>query len=385
MMRLMMVFGGAVSVVVAAVSAASLDGRTAVAAEEKTAQVEAAPAKMPLPLKVVGTKVLNSQGEPVILRGVNCASLEWTSNGEGHIVESVKVAIRDWKVNHIRLPLSQDRWFGKAPEQQDEGAAYRALVHEIVDLCASQGVYVILDLHWSDAGEWGRSIGQHSMPDVHSVTFWEDCAKAYKNHPAVIFDLYNEPHDVSWDVWLKGGEIKDRPNTRRAGPPRTFEAVGMQKLLDTVRATGAKNVVIAGGLDWSYDFSGILEGRQLSDTSGNGVIYANHAYNNKGDAVETWIAKVEKAAAKLPIIVSEFGGFGSGRRRGGRGGTQDPWLLAVMKALEDHQWAWTAWDFHPRAGPTLISDWNYTPTPSFGVHVKEALRRSAARNTPPGE
>jgi hypothetical protein len=93
---------------------------------------------------------------------------------------------------------------------------------------------------------------------------------------------------------------------------------------------------------------------------------------------------VEKAAEKLPIIVSEFGGgsmgFG-GRRRGGD--TQDPWLLAVMHALEDHQWAWTAWDFHPRAGPTLISDWNYTPTPGFGVHVKQALQRSAARNTPP--
>lgn len=46
---------------------------------------------------------------------------EWTSDGEGHIVESVRVAIDDWRVNHIRLPLSQDRWFGKAPEQSDQG------------------------------------------------------------------------------------------------------------------------------------------------------------------------------------------------------------------------------------------------------------------------
>ena len=159
----------------------------------------------------------------------------------------------------------------------------------------------------------------------------------------------------------------------------------MQKLLDTVRATGAKNVVIVGGLDWSYDFSGILQGRQLSDPQGNGVIYANHAYNNKGDAVETWIAKVAKAAEKLPIIVSEFGGgsMGFGMRRGARGGTQDPWLLAVMQALEDHHWAWTAWDFHPSAGPTLITGWDYTPTPRFGVHVKKALERSNARNRPP--
>ena len=78
------------------------------------------------------------------------------------------------------------------------------------------------------------------------------------NNPAVIYDLYNEPHDVSWDVWQNGGRITDRPNGRKAGPARAYACVGMQTLLDTVRATGAKNVVVAGGLDWAYDFSGIL-------------------------------------------------------------------------------------------------------------------------------
>jgi hypothetical protein len=28
---------------------------------------------------------------------------------------------------------------------------------------------------------------------------------------------------------------------------------------------------------------------------------------------------------------------------------------------------------HPQAGPRLIADWRYTPTPTFGVHVKAAL------------
>ena len=340
---------------------------------------------------MVGTQIQNSKGQPVRLRGVNVASLEWTSNGEGHIVQTVKTAIDDWKVNHIRLPLAQDRWFGKAPEQKDEGRAYRALVKEIVDLCASKGCYIILDLHWSDCGEWGVNIGQHSMPDKNSLAFWKDFAPVYANHPAVLYDLYNEPHDVSWDVWLKGGTVKDRPNTRRGGEPRTFEAVGMQPLLDAVRATGAKNVVIAGGLDWAYDFSGILQGRQLKDPDGNGVIYANHAYNNKGHSVDVWISRMEKAAASLPIIVSEFGGSGGPNRRGRRGGTTakpasspgDDWLLHVMQVIEDHKWSWTAWDLHPQAGPTLISDWKYTPTPDFGVFVKQSLAGNLPRYTPP--
>ncbi len=348
-------------------------------------------AKMPLALKVVGTRILNSKDEPVLLRGVNTASLEWTSNGEGHILQSVKTAIRDWGVNVIRLPLAQDRWFGKAPEQKDEGVAYRALVREIVEACATQSCYVVLDLHWSDCGEWGTNIAQHSMPDQNSVTFWKDCAAAYRNHPAVIYDLYNEPHDVTWDVWLNGGTITDTPNTRRGGSPRTFDAVGMQKLLDTVRGTGAKNLVIAGGLDWAYAFSGILEGRQLADPGGNGVLYANHAYNNKGHSVETWIARMEQAAAKLPVIVAEYGGSGGPRRRAGRFGppagasspTGDDWLLHAMQALQDHHWSWIAWDFHPAAGPTLIAGWDYTPTPDFGVFVKQALAGTLPRYTPP--
>jgi len=342
---------------------------------------------MPLPLKVVGTQILNSKGEPVTLRGVNCASMEWTSDGQGHILPSVKVAIDDWHVNHIRLPLAQDRWFGKAPEQKDEGKAYRALVKEVVDLCASKGCYIILDLHWSDVGEWGQNIGQHSMPDENSLAFWKDIAPVYANHPAVLYDLYNEPHDVSWDIWLNGGTVTDRPN-RRGAAPKTFQAVGMQKLLDTVRATGAKNVIIAGGLNWAYDFDGILDGRQLKDPDGNGVIYANHAYNNKGHPVEVWIARMEKAAARLPVIVSEFGGSGGPNRRVGRSGgaakpSGDDWLLHVLQAIQDHHWSWTAWDFHPQAGPTLISDWNYAPTPDFGVFVRQMLAGTLPRYTPP--
>ena len=369
--------------------AASANLGVAVAAEKTAPVAKAKSSVAPLPLKVKGTQILNSENKPVLLRGVNTACLEWTSDGEGHILETVRVAIDDWKVNIIRLPLSQDRWFGKAPEQNDVCEPYRALVKEIVDLCSSKGCYIMLDLHWSDVNEWGQNIGQHSMPDRNSVIFWKDFAPVYANHPAVLFDLYNEPHDVTWDVWLKGGTIKDRPNSR-GQTAKTFEAVGMQEMLDTVRATGAKNVVVAGGLEWAYDFNGILEGRQLKDTKGNGIIYANHAYDNKRESVFTWIASMEEATAKFPVIVSEFGGSGGPNRRRGWWGQSpstamgDDWLLHVLQAIQDHNWSFTAWDLHPAAGPVLISDWNYMPTPDFGVFVKKLLiDGKLPRYTPP--
>ncbi len=323
-------------------------------------------AKMPLPLKVSGKHVVNSRGERVRLRGVNTAGMEWSSNGEGHILQTIGVAIRDWHVNHIRLPLAQDRWFGKAPDQNDEGRAYQALVKQAVDLCASNGCYIILDLHWSDRGEWGRDIGQHVLPDRNSLAFWKDVAAVYKDHPAVIFDLYNEPHKVSWDVWRDGGKVVEK---EKDGRKVEYEAVGMQAMLDAVRSTGAKNVVIVGGLDWSYDLSGFLKGYQLDDRGGNGIVYANHSYPFKGDSVEKWLAKMEEATKTLPVIVSEFGPPGT---------KEEPWLREVLQALEHNQWDWTAWDMHPAASPCLIQDWKYTPTPFFGQWVKRVLEQRAA-------
>jgi hypothetical protein len=343
---------------------------------------------MLLPLKVKGNQILNSKDQPVLLRGVNIACLEWSSDGEGHILETVRVAIDDWNCNTIRLPLSQDRWFGKAPEQNDQGKAYRALVKQIVDLCSSKGCYIILDLHWSDVNEWGQNIGQHSMPDRNSIIFWKDFAAVYADHPAVIFDLYNEPHHVTWDVWLKGGEINDVPNGPGL-PVKTFEAVGMQEMLDALRSTGAKNVIIAGGLAWAYDFDGILEGRQLKDAGGNGVIYANHAYDHFGESIFVWIANMKEAAAKFPIIISEFGGVGGPNRRKTWWGENpsvaigDDWLLHLLQGIYDNNWSFTAWDMHPSAGPTLIADWNYMPTQDFGVYVKKLLVTGKFGYTPP--
>ena len=95
--------------------------------------------------------------------------------------------------------------------------------------------------------------------------------------------------------------MKDKPNDRRGGPPQTFEAVGMQLLLDTVRATGAKNLV---DRRWTRLGLRLLRhpGRDGSFKilDGNGVIYANHAYNNKGHSVETWIKRMERRPPNCP-------------------------------------------------------------------------------------
>ena len=67
----------------------------------------------PLPLHVAGNKLMTASGERIVLRGVNIPSLEWSAGGD-NILRSIGVAIGDWHANVVRLPLSQDRWFGRA-------------------------------------------------------------------------------------------------------------------------------------------------------------------------------------------------------------------------------------------------------------------------------
>jgi hypothetical protein len=332
-----------------------------------TAPSCAAPHRSAAPaLHVSGNRLLDGKDRPIALRGVDLPGLEWSVTGD-HSLESAEVATQFWNARLIRLPLCEDSWFGKNSGQTDGGAAYRDLVHQIVKAIASRGAYVVLDLHWSDGDRWGTDIGQHKMPDNHSLAFWRSVAGTYANAPSVMFDLYNEPHDISWNVWKNGGTVTD--HSTKDAQDNTYITPGMQALLDTVRSTGARNVVIAGGPGWASDFKGLFAGDALTDPTGNGVMYADHFYPFGDETVDQWESRMELVSAKYPIYVGEFGSDPPG----GHGESGSQWVRHVLSVLDAHDWSWTAWCLHPSATPSLISDWNYTPTSHFGVYVKQAL------------
>lgn len=365
-------------------------------------------------LKVEGNKVVNAAtGELVRLTGVNVPSLEWSSTGE-HIYTSVAEACDNWNANVIRLPLSSARWFGLTKEQKGKGAApYREIVADVVAAAQERGKYVILDCHWSDAGQTeelrkpenintdlvNNTTAQHKMPDEGVKEFWLDIVKVYGNNPAVLFDLYNEPYSVSWDIWRNGGEVTDKA----AGKTVTFRAVGHQELVEAIRDAGAKNVIIAGGLDYAYSLTGIA-GKSGSDKTvyalidqgtggdiskaGYGIVYDTHIYPWKYNK-DKWETAVGCVLDQYPVIVGESGWEKQINE------THD---LSMQKHLKTNSpyWVnellnwideptndkgektgvplnWTVWTFHPNAQPTTFSNWYYEPTPFWGKYVKERL------------
>ena len=325
----------------------------------------------PPALHVDGTHLKDGRGRVVRLQGVNIPSLDWSSTGE-RLTQSIDIAMKDWNANLIRIPLSQDRWFGKVvgTPPSDGGTAYRKVVDSVVRQIASHSGYVLLDLHWSNGGQWGRNIGQHSMPDDNSLLFWKDMASRYANNPVVLFDLYNEPRDVSREVWHRGGNIEERNDDPKRGLRLKYHTPGMQTLLNTVRATGAKNVVVAGGLDWGYDLSGVVNGHALTDTKGSGVLYGTHIYPWKKD----WDTHVTPTIAKHAVFVGEVGTKPWKQGDPPHENVYTPtWASQVISYINRHKLSWTAWSFHTSASPCLLTGWDYKPTNYWGIYVKAAL------------
>lgn len=351
---------------------AALIAQAKVAAEaEKFANVtpEAPnPAKFPQELHVVGNKVLNKDGKEIWLQGVNVVSLEFLVRGD-HALRSMLVAIDDWKSNVIRLPVKDDYWFGKDATQKDGGKAYRELVDAAINIAANRGAYVVLDLH------------RFRAPKRAHAEFWKDTATRYKNHPAVLFNVFNEPHGTSWEVWRNGGFVadKDAPADEdaflspeeKALNAKGFHSVGMQGLIDAVRSTGAKNIIVAGGLDWAYDLSGIAKGFALDDKGGNGIILDTHVYPWKTD----WKNKVLVVADKYPILLGEVGANNKKMTFIPAEGQEDAitWVPRVLGLIQKYKLHWTGWSFHPGASPVMITGWDYTPTPEWGAFAKRAL------------
>lgn len=315
-------------------------------------------------LRTFGTKVFDETGAEVCLRGVNCAGLEWDSANSA-VLPAVLLAADEWKSNIIRLPVSQDRWFGWCPEQKDEDSAgrYRSLVDTIIRELEKRNVYLLLDLHWSDRGDRKVRSGQQKMPDSNSVMFWADAAERYKNSGNVLFGLYNEPHDVGWDIWLDGGTVETEGVV--------WDAVGMRTLLRTIRSTGAENVCTVGGLDWGYTFKGFTKYDALLETGG-GIILDSHIYPWKP---LDWDADVGEAASRCPLLVGECGHYGDDAdpREGKQILPAAEWVPLLLSWIDEKGYNLTAWDFHPHAGPCLISDFNGTPTPWYGAAVHDYL------------
>lgn len=310
---------------------------------------------------VRGNHLVTGTGARLRLLGVNRSGLEYACiQGwglfDGPTDARSIAAIRRWHVNAVRLPLNEDCWLGlHGVVTRYGGAAYRRAVLGYVERLHAAGLVVVLDLHWNGTG-LTRATGQQVMADArYSPTFWRSVASTFRTDPGVVFDLYNEPHAISWPCWRNG-----------CVTPLGFRAAGMQSLLNAVRGAGARQPVIVNGLNWAADLSRWATYRPKDPL--NQVVAGVHLYDTSGCTTSTcWQATLAPLATKVPVLLGEIG------EKDCRG----TYVSRVMAWADAHAvsylgWTWNTWNC--RTGPALITRYDGTPTP-YGLAIRNHLLR----------
>lgn len=286
------------------------------------------------PLRVRGNSVVDQHGKPIQLRGM---SWFWSQWSDFYVAKNVDVLVDDWKATLVRAALGVENEGGYLVNPQANVAKVRA----IVDRAIERGVYVIIDWH------------DHHAQDhaTQATTFFQEMVKAYGKQPHVIFEIYNEPMNVSWS---------------------TVKAYAEQ-MIRTIRASGSNNLIIVGTPNWSQDVDVAASDRITSDDN---VAYTLHFYANthKQDLRDKAQTALDRGIA---LFVTEWGTCSAD----GNGSINEGETRTWLSFLRSHAIGWANWALNNKAeacsavqpsGPSTGPWRNDQLTPS-GVLVKSAI------------
>jgi aryl-phospho-beta-D-glucosidase BglC (GH1 family) len=329
---------------------------------------------------VSGNKLLDASGQQVVLHGVNRSGPEYrcvrgeTIFGGPHNQASV-TAMKTWGINVVRVPLNEACWNGEPyVDPTYAGAKYQSAIEAYVHLLNANGIVVILDLHWTDGEYTGTSsqcstaeaICQKPMPDsAESVPFWSSVATMFKGNDAVIFDVFNEPFPdralptmaAAWQCWLNGGSY--------CAAGISYSVAGMQTLINTIRATGANNVIMLGGLTFSDDMTQWLSHEPIDPD--HDLVASWHSYNSNFCSKQyCWTTQISPVIAKVPVIAGEIG----------ERNCADDYMDQLMRYLDSKSTSYLAWSWtaaFPCSAPGLITNYAGRPT-VYGAGYKSHLQ-----------
>jgi len=273
-------------------------------------------------------------GQAVLLRGVNRSGLEYSEPGEDGFLLAASLSPREfahiaeeWRCDIVRIPFNQD-WAMRG-RGAFTGEDYLRTLDAVISWSARRDMYTLLDLQWLQAdtpyGPDRQFIAP--LPDAESAVLWRMLAERYRDEPAVLFDLYTEPHDCTAAAWSEHA----------------------QRLAGAVWQGAPEAVVFVAGVNWAYDLRGV-------SVQGPAVVYSTHVYRNKG---ANWEEAFGHRARHEAVFAGEWGG-GVGDRMWGR---------RLLRAFDEWSMGWCAWS---------LTDEPFLQEPRaatrFGRLVRESLR-----------
>ncbi|HWB85851.1 MAG TPA: cellulase family glycosylhydrolase [Bryobacteraceae bacterium] len=331
-------------------------------------------------LITAGSRILRADTmQPVLLRGVNRSGLEYTEPTEagflqaaGFTADEVWEIVESWHSNVIRVPFNQD-WALHGRRGHSAGE-YLTSLDQVIAWAAALGAYTIVDLQWLDAETvYGHVKDEHQgkrenhvapTPNDETIELWNTLATRYREEPAVLFDLLNEPHDPLPDDFLPihvldtNGVVVES-DSGFVGPEEWTPWAA--RLVQEVRQIRPNGLLLVEGVDWGFDLRGVR-------VEAPNVVYSAHIYSNRKP--RTWSRALENAA-DAPVFIGEWGGTD--------GDLDFARTLTAWMRQQDLGWAAWSWVDYPKLVQPPRAP-VYEPT-LFGAFVREELRRVDATKT----
>jgi endoglucanase len=317
--------------------------------------VRAATSGPPAGLRVQGNQLVDGNGTPLRLIGMNRSGSEYACiQGwgvfDGPSDDASVQAMAAWHINSVRVPLNEDCWLGiNGVPAADAGAAYQQAIVNYVNLLHQHGLYAEISLMWSAPGTTKASY-QREMPDTdHTPAMWQSVAATFKNDPNVVFGVYGEPHGVDWPCWRDGG----------ASCGLGWSVAGMQSLVDAVRSTGATQPIAVPGIDYANNLSQWLQYKPHDPL--NSLVAEFHEYgDNTCHDAGCWNTQLLAVAQQAPLLTGELGESVNGTCAHSFLDTYMTW--ADAHGVSYQGWTWDTWG----GCGVLITNYSGTPTSGFG-------------------
>jgi len=292
-------------------------------------------------LSVEGNRIVDKDGDPVVLRGMALYWSQW--KGQFYNSDVVKWLRDDWHCTIVRTSMAVEAG-GYLTNPEREKQKIKTVVQAAIDL----GIYVIIDWHDHNAHRHTR----------RAQAFFEEMAKAYGKYPNVIYEIWNEPlnrHD--WSTVIKPYH---------------------QAIIPKIRAHDPNNIIVCGTQSWSQDVDKAAQDPLNFDNIAYSLHFyaATHKQSLRGKATDA----LDKGIA---LMVTEWG-----TSQANGGGKLDyketeEWL----DFLDKNSLSWCNWSVADlnetsvalKPGASATGNWMLDDLSPSGTLVREQLRNKSNR------
>lgn len=216
-------------------------------------------------LQVRGSQLCDQNGKPVVLRGV---SLGWHNLWPRFYNKGTVDELTDkWHASVIRAAMGV-----KIEDNYLENPSFALqCMTPVIEEAIKDGVYVIIDWH------------AHDMYTDKAAEFFGKMSAKYGKYPNVIYELFNEPVEDSWE------SLKQYATT----------------VIKAIRANDPDNIILMGCPHWDQDIDKVA----ASPLEGvSNVMYTVHFY--AATHKQYLRDRMQKAVeGGLPVFVSECAGM----------------------------------------------------------------------------